>query len=104
LAPEPPPGAGEDQVRWISPGWELPADRLGDRRGEGDLANAGVALGSWLEAAAVLAAGLVADLDDLEHGHRTVEVDAAAAQPGQLAEADGTRRMPDISPVGRNEW
>jgi hypothetical protein len=36
--------------------------------------------------AAVGAAGLVADLDDLEHGYGVVEVDAAAAQPGQLAE------------------
>jgi hypothetical protein len=37
-----------------------------------------------LEAAAELAAGLVPHLDDLEDGHGPIQMDAAAAQAGQL--------------------
>jgi hypothetical protein len=36
-------------------------------------------LGAWLEAAAELAAGLVAHVDDLEDGNGPIEVDAAVA-------------------------
>jgi hypothetical protein len=52
---------------------------------KGKLADAGVALGPGLEAAAE-PAGLIAGVDDLEHGQGPVEEDAAAAQPGQLPE------------------
>jgi hypothetical protein len=52
----------------------------------GSSPDAGVALGAGLEAATELAAGLVAHLDDLEDGHRPIEMDPAAAQPGQLPE------------------
>jgi hypothetical protein len=62
------------------------ADGLDQQRGQRELPDAGVALGAGLEAAAELAAGLVAHLDDLEDGHGPVEVDPAAAQAGQLPE------------------
>jgi hypothetical protein len=55
-------------------------------RGERDFADAGVALGAWLEAAAV-PAGLIPHVDHLEHG-RAFQVDPPAAQPGQLAKAE----------------
>jgi hypothetical protein len=54
-------------------------------RGERDLADAGVALGPRLEAAAE-PASLIPGVDDLEDGQVPVQVDAAAAQPGQLPE------------------
>jgi hypothetical protein len=53
---------------------------------KGHGADAGVAFGAGLEAAAE-AAGLVAGGADLEHRDGSVEVDPAPAQPGQLAEA-----------------
>src|SRR4029453_12507051 len=78
--------AGENENLRVGVGWELPADGLDQQRGERQLPDAGVALGAGFEAAAELAAGLVAHLDDLEDGHRPVEVDPAAAQAGQLTE------------------
>jgi hypothetical protein len=51
--------------------------------GQGELADAGVALGPRLEAAAE-PAGLITGVDDLEDGQGTIQVDATAAQPGQL--------------------
>jgi len=56
----------------------LSADGCDDLGGERDLANAGVALGSGLEAAAE-PTGLIPGIHDLEDGQGTVEVDAAAA-------------------------
>jgi hypothetical protein len=53
-------------------------DRLDHHGGQGHLADAGVALGAGLEAAAE-PAGLVAGGTDLQDGHGPVEVDAAAA-------------------------
>ena len=46
-----PAGAGEDQVLGVGAGRELAADGRDDLGGERDLTDAGVALGSWLEAA-----------------------------------------------------
>jgi hypothetical protein len=74
-------GTGEDQVLSIRAGWELATDGGHDLRGEGELADAGVALGSRLEAVAE-AAGLVADVNHLEHRWGAVQVDAAPSQPG----------------------
>jgi hypothetical protein len=82
----------------------LPADGLNHQRGQRQLPDAGVALGAWLEAAAELAAGLVAHLDDLEDGHRPVEVDPAAAQAGQLAEPQaGAQEDEDVIPPGQGD-
>jgi hypothetical protein len=49
------------------------------------LADAGVALGAWLEAAAE-PAGLIAHVDHLEHGQGALEVDSSVAEAGELAE------------------
>ena len=76
--PGPPPGPGEQQGSGIVAGWEPAADRLDHLGGEGDLADAGVAFGAGLEAAAELATGLVAHIHDLQGGDGLVEVDAAA--------------------------
>jgi hypothetical protein len=78
-------GAGEHQDRRITAGWQLAADGRDDLRGERDLADAGVALGSRFEAAPE-PAGLIPGVHDLEDGQWAVQVDAAAAQPGQLPE------------------
>jgi len=72
-------GAGEDQRVGVAVGWELPPDGLDKEGTQGELADAGVALGAWLEAAAELAAGLVAHVDHLEDGKGPIEVDATAA-------------------------
>jgi hypothetical protein len=56
----------------------LAVDGLDHQGGQGELADAGVALGSRLEAAAE-PAGLVAGVDDLEQGQGPVQLDAAAA-------------------------
>src|SRR5829696_7071441 len=72
--------AGEDQVLGVVAGWELAADGLDHQGGQGHLADAGVALGAGLEAAAE-PAGLIAGGANLEHGHGTVEVNPAPAQP-----------------------
>jgi hypothetical protein len=63
----------------------VPADGRDDLGGERDLADAGVALGPGLEATAE-PAGLIAGVHDLEDGEGAVQVDAAAAQPGQFPE------------------
>jgi hypothetical protein len=68
----------------------LPADGLDDQRSQRQLPDAGVALGAALEAATELAAGRVAHLDDLEDGHRPIELDPAAAQASQLPEAQSS--------------
>jgi hypothetical protein len=52
-------------------------DGLDHQGGQGDFADAGVALGPRLEAAAE-PAGLIAGVDDLEDRQGPVEVDAAA--------------------------
>ena len=97
-------GAGEHQGGGVAAGWELAADGLDHLGGEGDLADAGVALGAGLEAAAELAAGLVAHVDDLEGGHGPVEVDPAAAQAGELADAQaGAEQGEDVIPPEQRE-
>jgi hypothetical protein len=53
--------------------------------GQGHLADAGIAIGAWFEAAAE-PAGLVAHVNDLEHGEAALQVDPSAAQAGELAE------------------
>src|SRR6266536_2872847 len=55
-------------------------------RGERELPDAGVAFRPGFETTAE-PAGLVARVDHLEYGGGSVEVDPAAAQPGQLSEA-----------------
>jgi hypothetical protein len=77
--------ASEDQAGWVAAEWQLAADSLDDQRGQGDLADAGVALGSRLEAAAE-PTGLIPGVDDLEHRQAPVEADTPAVQPGQLPE------------------
>jgi hypothetical protein len=90
--------AGEQQGIGVAAGRQLPADRLHHQRGQGYLADAGVALGPSLEPAAE-PAGLVAGGTDLQDRHRAVEVDAAAAQAGQLAEAQaGAEEGDDMVP------
>jgi hypothetical protein len=76
----------EQQGRGIAAGRQPPADRLYHLGRQGNLADAGVALGPGLEAAAALAAGLVAHVDDLQGRDGLVEVDAAAVQAGELAD------------------
>lgn len=93
--------AGEHEDLWVRLGGELAADGLDQQRGRGELPDAGVALGAAFEAAAELAAGLVAHLDDLEDGHRPVEVDPAPGQAGQLAEPQaGAEEDEDVIPPG----
>jgi hypothetical protein len=65
----------------------LPADGLNHQRGQRQLPDAGVALGAGLKTATELATGLIAHLDDLQDGHGPIEMDPAAAQAGQLTEA-----------------
>jgi hypothetical protein len=49
-----------------------------------------------------LATGLVAHLDDLEDGHRPVEVDPAAAQAGQLTEPQASAQEDEeVIPPGQ---
>jgi hypothetical protein len=72
--------------------------------GQGDFADAGVALGAGFEAAAELAAGLVAHVDDLQDRDGLVEVDAAAVQAGELANAQaGTNEGDDVVPPEQRE-
>jgi hypothetical protein len=69
----------------------------------GELADAGVALGSRLEAAAE-PAGLVAGVDDLEDGQGAVQVDAAATQPGQFPEPQpGAEQAQHVVPPEQRE-
>jgi hypothetical protein len=67
----------------------LAADGLDHQWGQGHRADAGVALGPGLEAAAE-PAGLIAGGTDLEDRHGSVELDPAPAQPGQLAKAQAS--------------
>ena len=90
--PLPPPGAGEDKEVRVTVGWELPPDGLDHQRGEGQLPDAGIALGTGLEAATELPTGLVAHVHNLEDGNRPIEMDPPAAQAGQLAEAEASAR------------
>ena len=95
--------AGEDQRRRVATGWQLAADGLHHQRGQGKLADPGVALGPWLEAAAE-PAGLIAGIDDLERGQGAVQVDAAAAQPGQLPEPQpGAEQAEHVVPPEQRE-
>jgi hypothetical protein len=81
----------------------LAADGLDHQGGQGYRADAGVALGPGLEAAAE-AAGLIAGGADLEHGQRSTEVDPAPAQPGQLAKAQaGAEQGPQVIPPEQRE-
>jgi hypothetical protein len=74
------------------------------RGGQGDLADAGVAFGAGLEAAAGLAARLETDVDDLQAGDGLVEVDAAAVQAGELADAQaGAEQGDDVIPPEQRE-
>jgi hypothetical protein len=79
-------GTGEHQVIGVTAGGKLTADGLDHQRGQGYLADAGVALGPRLEATAE-PAGLITGRADLEHGQRSTEVDPTPAQPGQLTKA-----------------
>jgi hypothetical protein len=81
-------GTGEHQHIRVGAGRELPADRLDHPEGERDLADAGVALGAGLEAAAE-PVGLVAHVHDLEHGRFLLEVDASAPEPGPAHRSAG---------------
>ena len=99
----PPPRAGEHQGLEVAAGRELAADGLDDHRGQGHRTDAGVALGSRLEAAAE-AAGLVADVDHLDHRRGAVEVDAAAAQSRELAEPQASAKQgEDMVPPEQGE-
>jgi hypothetical protein len=80
-------GPGEQEGGRIAARREPAADRLDHLGGEGDLADAGVAFGAGFEAAAELAASLEAHVHDLQGRDGLVEVDAAAVQAGELAEA-----------------
>ena len=92
-------GAGEQESGGIAAGWEPAADRVDHLGREGDLADAGVALGAGLEAAAELAAGLIAHVDDLQGRDGLVEVDAAAVQAGKFADAlAGAEQGDDVIP------
>jgi hypothetical protein len=96
-------GAKEDQGRRVATGWQLPADGLHHQRGQGNLADAGVALGTGLEAAAE-PAGVIAGVNDLEHGQGAVQVDAAAAQSGQLPEPQsGAEQAQHVVPPEQRE-
>jgi hypothetical protein len=96
--------AGEDEEVGVAVGWELPADGLDHQRGQRQLPDAGVALGAGFEAAAELAAGLVAHLDDLENGSGPIEVDPSVAEAGQLAEAQtGAEEDEDVIPPGQRD-
>jgi hypothetical protein len=71
--------------------------------GRGELADAGVALGPGLEAAAE-PTGLIPGVDDLQHRQAPVEVDAAAAQPGQLPEPQpGAEEAEHVVPPEQRE-
>jgi hypothetical protein len=96
-------GAGEHQVIGIAAWGELAADRLDHQRGQRYRADAGVALGAWLEATAE-PAGLIAGGADLEHRQGSVEVDPAPAQPGQLAKAQaGAEQREHVVPPEQRE-
>jgi hypothetical protein len=77
--------ASEQQGGGIAAGREPAAHHLDHLRRQGDLTDAGVALGPLFEAAAELAACLVANVDDLQGGDGLVEADALAVQAGELA-------------------
>src|SRR5512132_987595 len=97
-------GPGEQQGGGIAAGWEPAADRLNHLGGQGDLADAGVALGAGLEAAAEVAAGLVAHVDDLQGGDGLGEVDAAAVQAGEFADVQaGAEQGGDVVPPEQRE-
>jgi hypothetical protein len=96
-------GAGEHEVLRVVAERELAADRLNNQGGEGYRADAGVALGSWLEPAAE-PASLVASGTDLKHRQGPVEVDPAPAQPGQLAKAKaGAKQGEHVVPPEQRE-
>jgi hypothetical protein len=97
-------GPGEQQGRGIAAGREPATDRLHHLGRQGDLADAGVALGAGLEAAAELAARLVAHVHDLQGRDGLVEVDAAAVQAGELADAQaGAEQGDDVIPPEQRE-
>jgi hypothetical protein len=107
LGPPRRPGAatepGEDQVFGVVAWGELAADRPHHQGREGNRTDAGVALRAGFEAAAE-PAGLIPGGADLEHGDGPVEVNAAAAQPGQLAEAQaGAEQAGDVVPPEQRE-
>jgi hypothetical protein len=80
----PPPGPvrrGRPGRRRVGAG----GDRLDHQGREGHLADAGVALGAWLETAAE-PAGLVVHVDHLEHRQWALQVDPPPTEPGELAE------------------
>jgi hypothetical protein len=81
----------------------LAADGLDHQRGQGHLADAGVALGPRLEATAE-PAGLIAGGADVEHGPRSTEVDPTPAQPGQLTKAQaGAEQGGQVVPPEQRE-
>ena len=95
--------AGEDQVLGVGAGRELSPDGRHDLRGERELTDAGVALGSRFEAAAE-AAGLVTDVNHLDNRRGAVEADAAAAQPRQFAEPQaGAKQGQGVVPPEQGE-
>jgi hypothetical protein len=70
----------------------------------GDLADGGVAFGAGLEAAAELATGLEADVNHLQGRDGLAEVDAAAVQAGELADAQaGAEQGDDVIPPEQRE-
>jgi hypothetical protein len=93
-------GAGEQQGGRIAAGREPAADRLHHLGGQRDLADAGIALGPWFEAATELAACLVANVDDLHRRDGLVEVDTAAVQAGELADTQAGAEQSDDAAVG----
>jgi hypothetical protein len=94
-------GPGEQQGGGIAAGREAAADRLDHL---GGLADAGVALGAGLEAATELTARLVAHVNDLQRWDGLVEVDAAAVQAGELADAQaGAEQGGDVVPPEQRE-
>jgi hypothetical protein len=97
-------GPGEQQGGGIAARWEPAADRLHHLRRQGNLADAGVALGAGLKAAAEVAAGLITHIDDLHGWDGLVEVDPAAVQAGELADAQpGAEQGDDVVPPEQGE-
>jgi hypothetical protein len=95
--------SGEDQRVGGRVGRQLAADRLDDLTGQGDLPDAGRALGRGLEPAAE-AAGLTAHVDDLDDGDGPVQAEAAFVEAGELAEAQaGAEQGDDVVPPPQRE-
>jgi hypothetical protein len=91
------------QVLGVGAGRELSPDGRDDLRGERDFSDAGVALGSRLEPAAE-AAGVVADVNHLDHRRGAVEADAAATQPRELTEPQASAKQgQDVIPPEQGE-